>query len=260
MTTLVRVPLQVTQLHALAGYLTDGPSLAALYGFVSGLERAAKVSIPRFGLIVEKYKSTLRENLKVGMDSLPAGLAQKEPPPLTAYRYANANLVVYLELTDFDISDLEAILEDLIIAINKSRFQGGNLNHIQTKQITVISGDPGAELLSKVYELEKPLSQLYTHRLLVPKAGIDLLDQYAEAITEDPATVLICNGYVRVGDVEGNIIAEPSFTLANIIKAYTLKHLSVSELDKKYDSFMWQFDTLLHTSNPNQLTIGTNHV
>jgi hypothetical protein len=267
MNLMIRIPLPVENLNALAGFYTDGPSMMALYGLVSQLESDAQVTVSRFGLVVEEYESRLHESLVSGLDATERLKQRSGSTSQTGYRYANMRAALYLE-TDADALDGEAELLELLscleLSINACRVQGGNL-------VEYISADPkmpvrietalirtDADRVAFLFKHEKPLSTLYLSKHL-PNAlrGDALVDAFADALVRKDV-LMVCHGYIKVGSVQdaygqSQNIGEPSYTLVEPLQMYALRKLEVADQAAALTRFFWSFDQERHAANPNHL-------
>ena len=253
MSVLIRVPLVVEHLHTLAGYFTDGPSMAAVYGLVSHLEREADVPVSAFGLVVDRYVSYLGEYVKTSMD-LPAKNKQDEMPAITGYRRGDLQGALYLKTDGLDTFELEDVVKDLTCAINAARFQGGLVSEFiggDEHPIQYAAVADGLSLARFMRKHEKPLACAYLSKHLRQSVSGDaLLDAYAEALAASSRVVLMCNGYVEVGMEGAHRIAEPNFTLAELVEMYRTDKLGPEELDDFEKRFFWQFDSALKAAHP----------
>ena len=251
MNPVIRIPLTVTGLHALAGYFTNGPTVAAMYGLVAHLERETGVPMVEFGFTVKHYDSRLTEYLKLSERT-----GSSVVTSMTGYRQADAELVLFAMLPD-DFAVESEHLVDIADAVNRSRVQGGMISEIVTPaDLKVFVSDTEQDFLTDLAKSEEALSRLYLST--VAPAGLSgdaLLDYYADALVED-STVLMCNGYVQVGELEGARIAEPNFTLAELIPAYKLKEVSIRQADELVQRFFWKFDSELNQAHPDFFVIN----
>lgn len=265
MSTVIRIPLPVQQMHALAGYFTDGPSLMALYGLVSRLEQNANFPVHGFGLVLEEYQSNVwrKEAVLTGLDVVPAQ-KQTGGRPMTGYRYADMVAALYLETDEVDPFELEALLAQVELEANMSRVQGGNIRQllmVDSKHRLGIRAEDvqtPEDLAKFIIKCEKPISKIYLSRHL-PEAlqGDALLEAYAHALT-DKDIVLLCNGYRQVGAVQDIFgqqqrLGDAVFTLAQTVPVHQLKR----EPDKAelLQGFFWAFDQKEHELNPNHFIL-----
>ena len=251
MNPIIRIPLTVTGLHALAGFFTNGPTVAAMYGLVAHLERETGVPMPGFGFSVKHYDARLDEYLKLAERD---GTSVK--PLVTGYRLADAELALFAMVPeDFEIESehLLAIAD----VVNRSRVQGGMISEIITpSDLKLFVSDTEQDFVTDIVKTDEALNRLYLST--VAPAGLSgdaLLDYYADALV-DESKVLMCNGYVQVGDLEGARIAEPSFTLAELIPVYKLKEMSTSQADELVKRFFWKFDSELNQAHPDFFVIN----
>lgn len=266
MSTVIRIPLPVQQMHALAGYFTDGPSMMALYGLVSRLEQATGIVVHRFGLVLEAYESTVwrKESVVTGFDAIAPGKQAADGRPMTGYRHADMIAALYLETNDLDAFEQDAQLEQVAFQANMLRVQGGNIaQHICADPknrygVRAEGVDTPEELASFIIKSEKPISKLYLSRHL-PEAlqGDALLDAYAEALSRKDM-LLVCNGYRQVGEVLDSFgqhqrIGDNVYTLAQVRSVHLLK--AASDKGAFLQGFFWSFDQKEHETNPNQFII-----
>lgn len=260
MTMIIRIPLKVENLSALAGFYTDGPSFAAIYGLVSQLELDASFKAHKFGLVVESYESRTNEILTTGLDAINNAGQRATARPSTGFRYANMAAALYIQADELDDEDRLDLVKELARSINTRRLQGGNL-------IEFISDDPADPVHIKAENLqdtphlaafiaqhEHPLASIYLSAHL-PDAleGDQLIEAYAEQLMKKD-TLMVCNGYIHVGSINNQIgepqhIGEPSYTLAKTLPVYELKKQSSAEQEQALKSFFWSFDVQLHKAN-----------
>lgn len=269
---LIRLPLMVEDFNALAGYYTAGPSMAALHGLVSHIEREVSaefgaVAFDQFGLLLDSYTSRLGEHLKTGYDVIPAE-KQRQQGGQSGYRYASLSGAVYLTLSEegLSLSDVPELLAAMAKAVNRTRFQGGKL----IRWVSAEPNDPCAitfapvadeqEALKFILSSERKSAQLYLSKHL-PEAcnGEAMLDAFAEHLTA-ATHVLMCNGYVEVGqlvDKDGvaHTAAEPCFTLAEQVPLFQIQRATPDEQDEAISRFFWSFDEALREQDPRYFTI-----
>lgn len=245
MTTVIRIPLPVHNLHALAGFYTDGPSFAALAGLVARLDLEADLGIKRFGLVVEHYASRLNENVKTGTDGLSGG-DRKKDIAITPYRYAEMMAALYVETDDFLPFEMDEVFSDISNVVSALRVQGGPVADfigdkrypLHYKQIA-----HAGDLHQFVVAHERPLSYAYLTRHLSSTAtGSALVDEYAKVLSEERSAVLVCNGYLKVGELEGHTLAETNYTLATLMQVYQMKKQGAEAIAEFERTFFWQFD------------------
>lgn len=261
MNLIIRIPLPVDNLSALAGFYTDGPSMMSLYGLVSQLEEDARFAVTRFGLAVEAYEARHAESLTTGLDLLERGKQREAVRPSTGYRYANIKAALYLETEAIDGDDLQDLLQCIEASVNARRVQGGNL-------VEYVSADPSepvhmataivrtaGDAVAFIAKHEKPLTALYlSAHLPAALQGYELVEAYAEALTRKD-TLMVCHGYVQVGSVQDaagqpRLIAEPSYTLVETVQVHALKKLEYTEQSAALTRFFWSFDHKLQNENP----------
>lgn len=265
MKLVIRIPLVVQNMHALAGFYTDGPSMMAVYGLVSNLEREAQFEAKGFGLVVEKYASSLTSHLKTGSDPDPKP-KQGKMLSMTGYRHADLVAALYLELDALESDAAEDLVDRLADAVNASRFQGGHIiewvaaDSTQAQGIRFKSIQDELDLADFIFESERPLSTVYaSSHLDTPMSGDALLDAFAEALLSKD-NYLVCNGYAVAGeavDSQGNhhLIADPTYTLVHGIPAHKLKKVEMAGQEAFLQNFFWSFDADAHTRNPSQFTL-----
>lgn len=265
MNLLIRIPLPVQQMTALAGYFTDGPNMMALYGLVSQLEEEAEFEATGFGLVMESYASKVYtgEYVTTGLDAMAKGKQADGSRSMLGFRYADMTAALYLEVDaqDWDEHDRADLVQAVAHAVNRARMQGGNV-------VEHISADPkdrwgvksqlvsdSEDLYAFIAQHEKAISKVYLscHQ---PQAlaGDALLDAYARALTEKDK-LLVCNGYRQVGQVQdalGNSqrIGDSVYTLAQAVPVYQLKDKRPSEREALLNRFFWSFDTAENARNP----------
>ena len=265
MNLVIRIPLPVQQMTALAGYFTDGPNLMALYGLVSQLEEDAEFEATGFGLVMESYASKVYtgEYVTTGLDAMAKGKQADGSRSMLGFRYADMSASLYLEVAaqDLDERARAGIVQALAQAVNLARVQGGNV-------VEHISADPkhrwgiksqlvsdSEELYAFIAQHEKAISKVYlTCHLPQALEGDALLDAYASALT-DKSKLLICNGYRQVGQVQDTFgnpqrIGDNVYTLAQSVPVYQLKDKRLSEREALLSRFFWSFDTAEHSRNP----------
>lgn len=266
MSTVIRIPLPVQQMHALAGYFTDGPSLMALYGLVSRLEQTAEIAVHRFGLVLEEYESKvwLKESVVTGFDAIAPNKQTADGRPMTGYRHADMIASLYLETDELDPFEQEDVLERIAFQVNMLRVQGGNIaQHICADPknrygVRAEGVDTPEELANFIIKSEKPVSKLYLSRHL-PEAlqGDALLEAYAEALSRKDM-LMVCNGYRQVGEVldgfgQHQRIGDNVYTLAQAISVHHLK--AAPDKSALLQGFFWSFDQEEHETNPTQFII-----
>jgi len=252
MALIIRIPLEVQQLNALAGYYTDGPSLAAGYGLASSIAREANIPLSGFGFVVERYESRLTEYILPGQSAAFSAADASQNRSVTGYRYGDAKLALYLETDEVPDYDLEPILEAVADAVNGLRFQGGVL----TQLVSAGAGE-GLRLSSRVvdsdYDLadmlgeEAPLAQAYLKNgaALDAQGNRSLVERYADVLAGDDWAILLCSGYVQVGVVDGQRIVEPTYTVGRLQPCYLLRKDDSCPMGL-YDNFFWRFDAALN--------------
>lgn len=253
MSVVIRVPLVAEHIHTLAGYFTDGPSMAAVYGLVSHLEREACVPVFGFGLVVESYVSHIGEYVKTSMD-LPSKAEQSESPAITGHRHGDFKGALYLKTQSFDTFEMECIVKDLTRAVNAARFQGGLISEFigSEEQPLRYAAIADAQDLSRfLREHEKPVSCAYLSKHLNQAiSGDALIEAYAAELASSSRTTLMCNGYVEVGSEGGHRIAEPNYTLAELVEAYKVDSMTKEDLADFEKRFFWKFDADLRKDYP----------
>lgn len=273
---LIRIPLTVDDFHALAGYYTAGPSMAAIYGFVSHLEREASqdfaVNFEKFGFLLDTYTARLGEQVKTSYDVLPKA-KQAGDTVISGYRYASltGSLYILMPADGFTTEDINNVLDLLARAVNRARFQGGHIRNMLTanpadKQSITFTpvtspDDVVARLLNTTDNaVERKSAKLYLSKHLPDACDKDtLLDAFAEHLAEYKY-VLVCNGYVEVGEVfdsagQPHAVAEPCFTLAELMPLSALPQLTYSEQAEVISRFFWTFDEELRAKDPRYLTL-----
>lgn len=254
MALIIRIPLDVQQLHALAGYYTDGPSLAACYGMTSAIARGAAIPLLGFGLVVERYESRLNECVLAGQSAAFTATDASQSRPVTGYRYGDAKLALYLATDEVPEYDVEPLLEDVATVVNGLRFQGGVL----TQLISAGNGEGlplTASVITDSFELAKmlakeaPLAQAYLKNAHTLKASdsTSLVERYADVLVDDDQAILLCSGYVQVGVVDGQRVVEPTYTVGRLQPCYLLRKVEAVPV-QLYDDFFWRFDAALHAS------------
>lgn len=265
MKLVIRIPLVVQNMHALAGFYTDGPSMMAVYGLVSNLEREAQFEAKGFGLVVEKYASSLTTHVKPSADPFHKA-KQCQTLPMSGYRHADLDAAIYLELDALESEEAEALVNRIATAANASRLQGGHIvewvesDTTQDQCIRIKSIQDELDLADFIFECERPLSTVYVSRhLSTPVSGDALLDAFAEALLSKD-NYLVCNGYSVAGeavDPQGNhhLIADPTYTLMQGISVHALKKVDMAEQEALLKNFFWTFDADSHSHNPRQFTL-----
>ncbi|MBU9200172.1 hypothetical protein KTD31_01975 [Burkholderia multivorans] len=264
MSLVIRVPLAVESMNAVAGFYTEGPSLMALFGFISQLELDAKFKVNRFGLVIEDYAARLSAKLTTSMDLAKRGDQSAGKRSEVSYRYADLRAALYLEIEDDLGPDLPYLLEDIEAAINRLRVQGGALAEYVSAnpdapyglQVATVQDD--SDLVAFVSKNENALSILYLSKHLSRElSGEQLVEAYAEELL-NRSTLMACHGYFIVGsvfDVSGAArqVGEPSYTLVEAFPVHRLKKLSPAEVSAKLGRFFWSFDAANYAENPHQL-------
>lgn len=265
MKLVIRIPLVVQNLHALAGFYTDGPSMMAAYGLVSHLERDAQFEATGFGLVVEKYVSSLTTHLRASADPFHKS-KQCQTLPMSGYRHADLVAALYVEVGALESDAAEDLVVRIADAVNASRFQGGHIiewveaDSTQEMGIRFKSIQDELDLAEFILESERPLSTVYASRHLdTPLSGDALLDAFAEALLSKD-NYLVCNGYAVAGeavDSQGNnhLIADPTYTLVHGIPVHKLKKVEMAGQEAFLQNFFWSFDADAHTRNPSQFTL-----
>lgn len=264
MSLVIRIPLPVEQMTALAGYFTDGPNFMALYGLVSQLEKDADFRAHRFGLVLEQYASTVRngEFVMTSFDVVEPAKQSKGVRSMLGFRYAEMVASLYLETAEFDeLDDQQRLVKDLVAAVNRARVQGGLITEYIRSDPAERWGikcqrvDDAEDLLGFILKHEKAISKVYlSHHLPQALDGPALLAAYAEALSNKD-TLLVCNGYRQIGQVvdcyqEPQRLADGVFTLAQALPLYRLKKASLAERAQLLDRFFWSFDAAEYAQNP----------
>ena len=261
MKTLFRLPLQAHNLHALAGFYTDGVSLTAMHGLSQRLAADASLPLEGFALTVAHYESTLRHQVKTGMDLMPRA-KQTESASATAYRYGQLHGALYLLVgEDLAGEDLAAVREELANTLMRSRIQGAPvIDFIEPTDVFAARLRTEEDALRWALEQEKPLTQFYfSAHLSVPLDGPALLEHFAQKLAT-PASVMLCNGYHVFGTAtavagDEQLLAEPCYTLGLARPTYLLKK-TPEELPLLAERFFFSFDQdLYNTSGGQQLVI-----
>lgn len=269
MSLVIRIPLQVQNLSALAGYFTDGPNFMALYGLVSQLETDANFCVERFGLVMESYASKVYSNelVTTGLDVLARSKQSQGARSLLGFRYADMTAALYLQTESLDDEDKSDLLKSLVLSVNRCRVQGGNLvEHVNTNEtdrwgLRTFEMSHPEDLFDFLGKNESAISKLYLSRHLAQELlGEELLDAYAAALVEK-STLMVCNGYRQVGtvrDAQGQLqrIADGVYTLAQSMSVYELKALSLAERAATLNRFFWSFDREEHSRNPNNFILS----
>lgn len=271
MNLIIRIPLPVQQMTALAGYFTDGPNMMALYGLVSQLELDADLEVLRFGLVLEGYASKVYtgEYVTTGLDAMAKGKQADGSRSMLGFRYADMTAALYLEVDarDMDEHDRMDIVESLAQAVNRTRVQGGNLvEHISANSkdrwgVKSQLVSDSEELYAFIAAHEKAISKLYLScHLPHPLDGDVLLSIYARALTQKDK-LLVCNGYRQVGQVQdalGNLqrIGDSVYTLAQAVPVHQLKHQRPSKRESLLHRFFWSFDTAENARNPHHFILN----
>lgn len=254
MALIIRIPLDVQQLHALAGYYTDGPSLAACYGLASSIAHGAKIPLIGFGLVVERYESRLNECVLAGQSAAFTATDATQPRPVTGYRYGDAKLALYIETEEVPDYDVEPLLDDIAAEVNGLRFQGGalvqlvsagNVEGLSLSAAVVSDGFELARMLGK----EAPLAQAYLKNAaaLADSGNQSLVQRYADVLAKDDQAILLCSGYVQAGVVGGQRVVEPTYTVGRLQPCYVLRKDEAIPAGL-YDDFFWRFDAELYAS------------
>lgn len=266
MSILIRIPLVVENMSALAGYFTDGPNLAALRGLVSQLEDDAQFVAHRFGFVLESYEARHSEKLTTGLDATAKKNQSEGVRSGTGYRYANLRAALYLETDELGSEDLQDLLLCLEISLNGRRFQGGNLlayvssDTRDPEHISVSTLNGPSDRVAFVVANEKPLSVIYLSNHL-PKAllGDELIEAFAQALVQKN-NLMVCNGYVQVGACvdsfgQPQYLGEPSFTLAQALPVHELRKMDSEQQRSVFKRFFWAFDHALNEKSPTHFII-----
>jgi hypothetical protein len=258
MSTLIRIPLVVEDMNTVAGYGTNGPSLAAMYGLVSNLAKLARIPVARFGLVVQRYDPRLEEWVKIATDGSSKARQRDGSMPLNGWRKADMVAALYLEVSDTGECDEDEVRIRFDNAINMSRVQGGNLSAAigdEEHPIVLRTVEFETDVTAFISECEKPLSYAYLSKHLQPGVTQEaLIPEYAKAL-QAPNVMLVCNGYVGVGEADGQLIAEPSFTLAELTRMYSLRSLDYDGHLDFVSRFFWAFDKETLTQAPNHFVV-----
>lgn len=245
MYNIYRISISAINCNPLAGFATNGPSMMAIFGMVTAFELKTNYIVDGFGLVLNEYDDRLNQRIKPAMDQELFN-KQRGNPSRSAERHADYKVSLYLKTENY--LDIPTVVE----AFNQLRLQGGVIDRMITENdISFLEQATEDALIEEILREPHKLGTVY----LKTNTDYDtnVIEKVANLLTDESTeNVLMCTGYVvhdkkKLPSGELINIAEPAFTVCELMRVYQLKSKDKFSADK----FFFEFDKLSFDKNNN---------